>query len=30
MNGFSNVTGYKINIEKSIVYLYKSNKQFEM
>jgi hypothetical protein len=29
MNSFSNVAGYKINIQKSIAFLYFNNKQTE-
>jgi hypothetical protein len=29
MNNFSNVAGYKINLQKSVVFLYNNNEQIE-
>jgi hypothetical protein len=29
MNSFSNVAGYKINLEKSVVFLHTNNEQIE-
>jgi hypothetical protein len=29
INSFSNVAGYKINLQKSVAFLYTNNKQYE-